>query len=90
MALQSVACRCGHVCQVAFLVATIVSSINLHIKLTVLFDQLRYRRAEISTFENESKLRKQNKKLVQTRRTLRLIYASMTVGFAEVCPWHVG
>ena len=90
MALQSFACRCGRVCQVAFLVATIVSLINLHIKLTGLFDQLRYRRAEISTFEDKSELRKQNKKLVQTRRTLRLIYASMTVGFAEVCPWHVG
>ena len=72
------------------MVATIVSLINLHIKLAVLFDQLRYRRAEISTFEDKSELMKRNKKLVQTRRTLHLIYASMLVGFAEVCPLHVG
>ena len=75
-------------CQVGFAVASIVSSIALYIKIKVLIHQLRYRRTEIDTFEddrkNEATSKKHNKRLVKTRRTLLMIYASMMVGCAEV------
>ena len=77
--------------QVAYSIATVVSVASFYLKAKVLVDQLRNRRAEVTTFEEDGKnvasfkrLKKHRRRLVKTQRTLRLTYASMMVGSAEV------
>lgn len=73
---------------VAYSVATVVSLMNLYLKVKVLIEQFRNRRAEFDITEEESKLaatlQKHETRLVKTRRHLRLIYASLMVGVGEV------
>ena len=63
--------------------AVIISLIAVYIKLRVLLEQLRHRRVEI-TIEEKSKSTKCKHKLLKIRRTLKLVYASLIVGAAEV------
>ena len=74
--------------QVAYSIALLVSVASLYLKVKVLIEQLRHRRAEVDTIEDQDKssaaLMTHRHKLFKTRRTLRLIYSSMMVGFAEV------
>ena len=84
-------CSCGDprgCLQVAYSIATLVSVINLYLKVKVLIEQLRYRRAEVDIIEardkNSATLEKHRHQLLKTRHTLLLIYASMMVGSAEV------
>ena len=79
--------RCVGLCQVAYFVAALVSLISLYLKVKILVEQLRKRRTEVELDEEDSAtpLKKHTDRLGKTHRTLRLIYASMMIGVAEVC-----
>ena len=74
-------------CQVAYSIAALVSLISLYLKVKILVEQLRKRRTEIELDDEESAgpLKRHKDRLIKTHRTLRLIFASMMIGFAEVC-----
>ena len=74
-------------CQVVYSVAALVSLISLYVKSKILVEQLRNRRTEVELDDEESAgpLKKHTDRLTKTHRTVHLIYASMMIGFAEVC-----
>ena len=73
--------------QIFYFVATAVTLISFGIQAKTFVEQLRRRRNE-DELEEGSYLRKHADRLNETQIMIRLIYASIGVGFAEVCRNH--
>ena len=73
-------------------IACVVSTIALALKVKVLMQQLRERRSELTALDEDvptkhsRKLKIHKKRLVQTTRTIHMVYVSMMVGIAEGGP----
>ena len=78
--------------QLFYVIATVISIAAFLLKVKVFLKQLRARRDELSSLDEADetqraqRLKKHTQRLVETARTINMIYASMMVGIAESVP----